>query len=73
MSLIATNDQISSSTLAQACVRELNWLPGFCDVIIRMLRTNELIQVFEWEPGKLHISERGRRWVQAYQEAATIS
>jgi len=72
MSLIASTDEISSSTLAQVCVRELHWLPGFCDVIIHMLRANGLIQVFEWEPGKLHISERGRRWVQAGQETATV-
>jgi hypothetical protein len=72
MSLIASNDQISSSTLAQVCVGELHWLPGFCDVIIHMLRANGLIQVFEWEPGKLHISDRGRRWLQTSQESVTV-
>jgi hypothetical protein len=38
-------------------------LPGFSDVVLGILRTNGLIVVNEWEPGKVHITNRGRRWI----------
>jgi hypothetical protein len=72
MTLIATEDHLSFSELNQLCVREFHWLQGFCDVVINILRTNGLIQVFEWEPGRVHISERGRRWTHATRESISL-
>jgi hypothetical protein len=73
MRLIASSDDISISGLGDACARELQWLPGFCEVVINILRTNGLILIFEWEPGKVHISERGQQWVLANRESISIS
>ena len=73
LTLIATSGDIPASSLSDVCVRELQWLPGFADVVISMLRTNGLILVNEWEPGKLHISNRGQRWVLANQESISIT
>ncbi len=73
MTLIAEHDDIPAAGLGAVCVRELQWLPGFCDVVINILRTNRLIQVYEWEPGQLHITERGRRWVHAQQESISLT
>lgn len=73
MTLIADRDDIPSSNLNTVCVHELQWLPGFCDVVITILRTNRLIQVYEWEPGRLHITDRGRQWVHAHQESISLT
>ena len=73
MTLIASSGEISLSELGEACGRELQWLPGFCDVVINILRTNGLIVTFEWEPGKVHISERGQQWVLANRESISIT
>ena len=73
LTLIATSDDIPISRLADVCCRELQWLPGFCEVVITILRTNGLIQVFDWEPGKLHISERGQKWVLANRESVSLN
>jgi hypothetical protein len=60
---IADSASVSSSSLAQLLTTQLGWLPGFADVILSALRTNGLIVVNDWEPGKVHITHRGRRWL----------
>lgn len=72
MTLIAANAGMSISALGDACARELQWLPGFCEVVINILRTNGLIVIHEWDPGKVHISERGQQWVLAKLEPISI-
>lgn len=73
LTLIAASPDISISRLGDACAQELQWLPGFCDVVINILRTNGLIAVYEWDPGKVHISERGKQWVLANSEPVSIT
>lgn len=73
LTLIASQSDIPMSGLCDLCVRELQWLPGFCDVVVNILRTNGLILSYEWAPGKVHISDRGKRWVHAAQQSVTIS
>jgi len=63
LSAIALGGAIPSSGLSQYCSTRLGWLPGFTDVIITVLRTNRLIVVNDWEPGKVHITHRGQRWI----------
>jgi len=73
LTLIASSSDIPISRLGDACSRELHWLPGFCEVVINILRTNGLIVVHEWDPGKVHISERGQQWVLAPSEPISIT
>jgi hypothetical protein len=73
LEFVVANGDTAFSMLSDACVREFQWLPGFADVIVGSLRTNGLIVVNEWEPGKLHVSERGRRWLFANRESLSIS
>ena len=73
LEFVAANGDLAISMLSDACVRELQWLPGFADVIIGALRTNGLIVVNEWEPGKLHLSDRGQRWLYANREPISIT
>lgn len=63
LTVIDTGGDVPSSGLGQLCTTRLGWLPGFCEVILGILRTNGLIVVNEWEPGKVHITRRGRRWL----------
>ena len=72
LTLIAEGDDVPLSSLAETMVRQLQWLPGFADVILGVLRTNRLIAVNEWEPGKVHITDRGHRWLAARRESLTI-
>jgi hypothetical protein len=73
LEFVTANGDTALSMLGDACVREFQWLPGFADVIIGSLKTNGLIVVNEWEPGKLHVSERGKRWLFANRESLSIS
>ena len=61
--VIADSAEVPSVGLAQLLVSRLGWLPGFADVILISMRTNGLIVVNEWEPGKVHVTHRGRRWI----------
>lgn len=63
IAVIANSAAVSSSGLANLLTARLGWLPGFADVILTSLRTNGLIVVNDWEPGKVHITHRGRRWL----------
>jgi hypothetical protein len=63
LTVIATGGDVTSVGLSQFCATHLGWLPGFSDVILSILRTNGLIVVNEWEPGKVHITRRGHRWI----------
>jgi hypothetical protein len=63
LGVIADGGDVPSSGVAQLCSARLGWLPGFAEVVIGMLRTNGLIVVNEWEPGRVHITNRGRRWI----------
>ena len=60
---IAIAGDVSSTGLSQLFVSRLGWLPGFAEVMLSILRTNGLIVVNEWEPGKVNITHRGRRWM----------
>jgi hypothetical protein len=73
MTLISTSPGISLSALGDACARELQWLPGFCEVVVNILRINGLIVVYEWDPGKVHITERGQQWVLANRESISMT
>ncbi len=73
LDLVARNGDIPMSTLADVCGREFNWLPGFCDVVLTILRTNGLIVVYEWEPGKIHLTAKGRNWLAADASARTVA
>jgi hypothetical protein len=73
LDLVARNGDIPISTLADVCGREFNWLPGFCDVVLSVLRTNGLIVVYEWEPGKIHVTSKGQRWLAANNTASIVS
>lgn len=63
ITVIAESAEVASSGLPQLLVGRLGWLPGFAEVILSALRTNGLIAVNDWEPGKVHITHRGRRWL----------
>ena len=63
LGVIADSGDVPSSGVAQLCSARLGWLPGFSEVIVTILRTNGLIVVNEWEPGRIHITHRGRRWI----------
>jgi hypothetical protein len=63
LGVIADGGDVPSSAVAQLFSTRLGWLPGFSDVVLGILRTNGLIVVNEWEPGKVHITNRGRRWI----------
>ena len=63
LGVIADGGDVPASGLTQLCTTRLGWLPGFCEVVIGILRTNGLIVINEWEPGKVHITNRGRRWI----------
>ena len=61
--VIADSTNVASASLAQLFSARIGWLPGFSEVIVTALRTNGLIVVNDWEPGKVHITHRGRRWL----------
>lgn len=73
LDLVARNGDIPVSALTDVCVREFSWLPGFCDVVLTILRTNRLIVVYEWEPGRIHLTARGQRWLAAGDPASTVT
>lgn len=73
LDFVNDNGQVSMSALGDTCSREFTWLPGFCDVVITFLRTNNLIVVHEWEPGKIHVTARGLRWLAAQDKAQSVS
>jgi hypothetical protein len=60
------------AALGDMLVRRLEWLPGFADVIVGILRTNRLIVVNEWEPGKIHVTKRGQMWLAAHAETISV-
>lgn len=63
IAVIADSSDVASAGLAQLFSARFGWLPGFAEVIVSALRTNGLIVVNDWEPGKVHITHRGRRWL----------
>ena len=73
LDFIAQNGQLTMSALPDACVRELRWLPGFADVVLGMLKTNGLVLVNDWEPGKIHISDRGQLILFAKRDTLVIT
>jgi hypothetical protein len=70
---VAEARDVPLPAVAEILVRELEWLPGFADVVIGILKTNRLIVVNEWEPGKIHVTDRGRRWLVAHAEPVSVS
>lgn len=65
LEFVAQDGELPIASLPDVCGRQFNWLPGFCDVIITILRTNGLIAVYEWEPGKIQLTSRGQAWLAA--------
>lgn len=66
LEFVAQDGELPIAALAETCGRQFNWLPGFCDVIVAVLKTNGLIVVYEWEPGKIQLTKRGQAWLSAY-------
>ncbi len=73
LDLIGRSEDLPASNLGEACGREFSWLPGFCEVILTTLRTNAMIVVHEWEPGKVHITSRGQNWLAAQDVPHTVT
>jgi hypothetical protein len=67
LDLIDRSDHLPISALGEMCGQSFSWLPGFCEVIINTLRTNGMIVVYEWEPGKIHVTSSGRRWIERHR------
>ena len=63
LDFVAQDGNLPLATLPDVCERQFNWLPGFCDVIVTVLKTNGLIAVYEWEPGKIQLTKRGQTWL----------
>lgn len=73
LDLIGRSGDLPLSQLGEACGREYRWPQGFCEVILTSLRTNALIVVHEWEPGKVHITSRGLNWLASQDVPHTVT
>ena len=69
---IVDRGDIPLPALGDMLVRRLEWLPGFADVIVGILKANRLTVVNEWEPGKIHVTKRGQLWLTAHAESISV-